>query len=627
MFSDKERQRVFTRRALLLGGAKLLLLGGLAARLYQLQVVEHERYALLAERNRIHVRPIVPDRGEILDRFGYLLATNQPSYRAMLMPEQTPDLAASLDAFSRLISLTAEDRERILSRIRERPRFAGVVLKQDLTWEEVARIEVNRPELPGVSVEVDQRRHYPARDIAGHLIGYVAEPTGDDLAAWNGQVVPSSRVGRTGVERLWQASLHGMPGSRYIEVNAGGRELRDLERQAPTTGDSVRMTIDLGLQRFLVERLSAERSAAGVVLDAMSGEILAMASVPGYDPNLFVGGIRSEEWTRLVSDPLRPLVDKSIGGEFAPGSTFKMIVALAALEAGLVSPDRRVRCTGSFRLGDSLFHCWKRGGHGSLDMAEAIEQSCDIYFYDTALQAGVDAIAAMGRRFGLGQSFELGLPGERPGLLPTISWKAANFREGWQRGETVVAGIGQGYVTATPLQLAIMTARLVNGGVTVRPRLLRGGHAENRGGEGEPPIGLPSDWLDLMRLAMAGVVNSRSGTAFRARISEPGFEMGGKTGTSQVRRITLAERRSGVIANEDLPWERRDHALFVGFAPVDRPRYAAAIVVQHGGGGSAVAAPIARDVLLEAQRRSSADEEIHDHLIAETTGELGNRRG
>jgi penicillin-binding protein 2 len=627
MFSYKDQQKFFTRRALLLGGAQTLLTGGLAARLYQLQVLEYERFALLAERNRVHVKPILPARGRILDRFGSLLALNQPSYRAVLILDETSSPSASVDAFATLIPLSAEDREGILKGIHKSSRLGGTVLKPDLTWEEVARVSVNGPYLPGIFVEVDQRRFYPARGTIGHLVGYVAEPTDDDLAASDGRIVPNARVGRAGVERVWEAALRGRPGSRFMEVNANGRELRELQRTDPTAGGDVRTTVDLGLQQFLTMRFSTERSAAGVVVGVANGEILAMASVPGYDPNLFVGGIRSDEWTRLVSDPLRPLVDKTIGGEFAPGSTFKMIVGLAALQAGLVSPDRRVTCSGTYRLGSSLFHCWKRGGHGSLDMAGAIEQSCDVYFYDTALLTGVDAIASMGRRFGLGQRFELGLPGERPGLLPTTVWKAANFDESWQRGETVVTGIGQGYVTATPLQLAIMTARLVNGGIAVRPRLLRGDATDDRRSEATPPIDLPRTWLDLMRTAMARVVNRPSGTAYRARILDPILQMGGKTGTSQVRRITLAERRRGVVANEDLPWERRDHALFVGFAPVERPRYAAAIVVQHGGGGSAVAAPIARDVLLEAQRRGSADENIHDHLTAEVARDSENRRG
>jgi len=626
MFADKARQRTFERRALFLGGAKLLLFGGLAGRLYQLQVVEHERYSLLAERNRINIKQIMPKRGQILDRFGYALATNEAAFQAVLTPMQTPNISATLDAFAKLIPLTAADRELILGRIRDVPRFAGIVLKQDLTWEEVASVGLNSLDLPGISIEADPKRHYPTRQIACHVIGYVAEPNEHDIATSVGPLPPNSRVGRAGVERLWQASLHGTPGTRYVEVNVSGREVRELERRSPTAGNDVRTTLDIGLQKILVERLAAERSAAGVVLDVTTGEVLAIASVPGYDPNLFVGGIRSDEWKRLISDPLKPLVDKSIAGEFAPGSTFKMIVALAALDAGVTSPSRRVTCTGRFRLGDSIFHCWKRGGHGNLDMADAIEQSCDVYFYETALLTGVDAITAMGRRFGLGRSFVLGLPSERAGFLPTTSWKSANFRERWQRGETVVTGIGQGYVTATPLQLAIMTARLVNGGVMVRPRLLRDSHIDNRSGGTTSAIGLPADWLDLMRTAMVRVVNRRSGTANRVRISDPGFEMGGKTGTSQVRRITLAERRSGVVSNEDLPWERRDHALFVGFAPVERPRYAVAVVVEHGGGGSAVAAPIARDVLLEAQRRRSADDELHDHLIARAAESTPYRR-
>jgi penicillin-binding protein 2 len=404
--------------------------------------------------------------------------------------------------------------------------------------------------------------------------------------------------------------MRGRGGTSQVEVNAVGRPIRELSRSDGDPGLDIALTIDAGLQRFCMQRLSREESAAAVVLEVGTGEVLAAASWPSFDPNDFATGIPAGLWRQLLADTRGPLTNKAVSGMYAPGSTYKMLVALAALEAGVVTPDQRIACPGHMDLGDNRFHCWKRGGHGAVDMVEAIKQSCDVYFYEIARRCGIDRIAAMSRRFGLGQVLGVDLPAERSGLIPTRAWKEGLYKKPWAQGDTLVAGIGQGFVLSTPLQLAVMTARMVNGGRAVDPHLVRdrveGRSLLARADAAAPSLGIPPAHLTLMLKAMSGVVNDPRGTAFRARIEEPEFAMGGKTGTSQVRRITAQERASGMRKPHEVPWNERDHALFVGYAPVREPRYACAAIVEHGGGGSAIAAPIVRDILLEAQRRDSA---------------------
>ena len=378
--------------------------------------------------------------------------------------------------------------------------------------------------------------------------------------------------------------------------------IRELARNEGRPGEDLVVTLDLGLQGYVSRRLAGQ-SAAVVVLDVHTGDVLALASSPSYDPNAFAQGLSRAAWQELVNDPLKPLVDKATAGRYPPGSTFKMIGALAALEAGVVTPEHRVWCTGMVRFGDRDFHCWKRSGHGEMQMIRAIEESCDVYFYDVARRVGIDRIAAMSRRFGFGEPSGIDLPGADPGLVPDRAWKLAKIGTPWQQGETLIVGIGQGYLLATPLQLAVMTARLANGGIAVRPRLsLRGAKVAE-----EPrfeDMGVSPESLAVVVEGMNRSTNSRRGTSYRARISDPDMAMAGKTGTSQVRRITERERASR--KNRQTPWRERDHALYVAFAPLHAPRYAIAVVVEHGGSGARTAAPIARDILWEAQRRDPA---------------------
>jgi penicillin-binding protein 2 len=610
MSREPGRNRLFSRRATLLLGGQLGLFGLLAGRLYWLQVVESEKYQVLSDTNRISLRLVPPVRGKILDRRGEALAVNRPNYRIVLIPELTGNVATTLDVLGNLLSIGEADRRRILRDVARKRRFVPIVIKDNLTWDDVSRIAVNTQDLPGVQFDVGFSREYPLGSDLAHLVGYVAPPAESDLTGDPLLELPDFRIGRNGIERVYDLAMRGRGGTSQVEVNAVGRPIRELSRSDGDPGLDIALTIDAGLQRFCMQRLSREESAAAVVLEVGTGEVLAAASWPSFDPNDFATGIPAGLWRQLLADTRGPLTNKAVSGMYAPGSTYKMLVALAALEAGVVTPDQRIACPGHMDLGDNRFHCWKRGGHGAVDMVEAIKQSCDVYFYEIARRCGIDRIAAMSRRFGLGQVLGVDLPAERSGLIPTRAWKEGLYKKPWAQGDTLVAGIGQGFVLSTPLQLAVMTARMVNGGRAIDPHLVRdrveGRSLLARADAAAPSLGIPPAHLTLMLKAMSGVVNDPRGTAFRARIEEPEFAMGGKTGTSQVRRITAQERASGMRKPHEVPWNERDHALFVGYAPVREPRYACAAIVEHGGGGSAIAAPIVRDILLEAQRRDSA---------------------
>ena len=603
MNRDVERQKLFTRRTALLAGGKTLLLSVLVGRLYYLQVVESENYRTLAEENRINLRLLAPPRGAIVDRRGRPLAVNRQNYQVVVVAEEANDIEATLNALGRIIDISDGERRRVLRDVGRKRKFVPVPVRGNLDWESVSRIEVNAPDLPGIAIDEGQSRYYLHGEDFAHVLGYVApvsekEINGDPLLE-----LPGFRIGKAGIEKVYDLALRGKGGSSEVEVNAVGRVIRELDRKEGEPGADITLNIDLDLQRLATERLDGQ-SGSAVVLDVRTGAVVALVSTPGFDPNAFNRGLSNEEWRGLISNPRSPLADKAIAGQYAPGSTFKPAVALAGLEKGAITPDTTVKCWGRTRLGNAYFHCWKRGGHGTLDLRGALTQSCDIYFYEVAKRVGIDRISAMASRLGLGQTLGLDLPGERTGLLPTRDWKQATIGVPWQMGETLISGIGQGYVLATPLQLAVMAARIANGGRAVTPRVAR---------RPSPPDGVEPDWapddlgldpahLQVVRDGMIGVVNGRHGTARGAAIKEPGMEMAGKSGTSQVRRISKAEREAGVFKNEDLPWERRDHALFIAYAPIDAPRYSVAVVIEHGGGGSKAAAPVAHDILLMAQK-------------------------
>lgn len=624
MRQERSQARVFTRRALLLGGGQAVLFAALGARLYYLQVVEASRYTMLADENRINVRLLPPPRGQVFDRFGEPLAVNVENYRLVLVPEQIGDLERALDIIDRITPLGEADRRRVLREARRKRGFVPILVRGNLSWDEVARIEVNAVDLPGVAIDPGLSRRYPQGDVMGHVVGYVSavaehELTGDPLLE-----LPDFRIGKDGVERFRETELRGSAGASEVEVNAYGRVIRELGRQDGQAGDQVVLTVDLALQRYVSQRLAQEQSAAAVAMDVHTGEVMALVSSPGFDPNLFASGITGPQWNALRQDPRGPLSNKAVSGQYAPGSTFKMMVAVAGLESRAITADQRIHCPGHFELGEQRFHCWKRAGHGPMNMHEALKQSCDVYFYELARRVGIDRLAPMCRRFALGERTGVELPAERAGLIPNREWKQQARKVPWLQGETILTGIGQGYVLTTPLQLAVMTARLVNGGRAVVPRMTRPAvMRENQPTPRRdlfPALGISPQTLAAVRDGMSAVVNEQGGTAYAIRVRDADMAIGGKTGTAQVRRISMAERERGVRRNEDLAWRERDHALFVGYGPVEAPRYAVAVVVEHGGGGSSVAAPIARDILVETMRRDPARVVPPSRVVAEGGG-------
>jgi penicillin-binding protein 2 len=509
---------------------------------------------------------------------------------------------AVLDRLSHIINIDMASLDRAREDMMARAPHVRITIADRLSWEEFASVAVNAPALPGITPEVGLSRVYPLGADFAHVVGYVG-PVSDFYLQSTGDTdpilqTPDFQVGRYAVESRLEQDLRGEAGNLWVEVNSVGRVMRELDREEPVPGDDLQLTIDTGLQNYAQARLGNE-SASAVVMEVETGEVLALASSPSYDPNLFVRGISVADYSSLTENPYRPLASKTVQGLYPPGSTFKMVTALAGLEAGVIDPEETINCNGFVELGTRRFHCWRRGGHGRMNMVDGLSQSCDVYYYDLAQRVGIEAIASMARRLGLGMRHDLPLSGVASGLIPSREWKLANRGSEWVVGDTLNASIGQGLVLSSPLELAVMTSRLATGR-QILPQLVRTINGVDQRADSFAEVDIQAAHLDVMRQGMWSVTNFRRGTAFNARVTEEGYEIAGKTGTSQVRNITAAEREAGVTRNEDLPWDRRDHALFVGYAPADNPRYAVSVVVEHGGGGSAVAAPIARDLLLRA---------------------------
>ncbi|WP_413871136.1 penicillin-binding protein 2 [Albidovulum sp.] len=598
----QESFRTISRRGLLLAGLQGVFATTLAFRMRYLQLDQADEFRLLAEENSIKIRLIPPARGLIQDRNGTVVAGNEQNYRITITPEDAGDTDDVLGRLARLVPLSGEDLEGARREIARRAPTLPITVADRLSWDEFSRVAVNAPVLPGVTTEVGLSRAYPLGPDFAHVLGYVGPVSDYDLSKIEDPdpllQIPRFQIGKLGVEAKLEDALRGKAGTRRIEVNSTGRVMRELDRRDGDPGANVRLTIDHRLQNYVQARLGDE-SAAAVVIDVTTGDILAISSAPSFDPNLFVRGISAADYQRLTENDHRPLADKSVQGAYPPGSTFKLVTALAALDAGVISPSETVWCPGYVELGKRRFHCWKRGGHGHVDLTQSLEQSCDVYYYEVAQRTGIDRLSAMARRLGIGVRFELPMSAISEGLAPDKEWKSRKYGTEWLIGDTLNAGIGQGFVLASPLQLAVMTARVATGRAVV-PRLLRAIGTQELPVEPPADLGLDPAFLAEVRQGMFDVSNSRRGTAYGSRIVDDAMRMAGKTGTSQVRNITAAERARGVVSNDDLPWERRDHALFVCFAPYEAPRYAVSLVIEHGGGGSAAAAPIARDIILQA---------------------------
>ncbi|CAN5254586.1 penicillin-binding protein 2 [soil metagenome] len=586
--SEAQAQFSFTRRSFVLGGAQIGVGVLLAGRMTYLSVFENERYALLAESNRVNLSLIPPRRGWIVDRAGKPLALNRTVFRVDIIPDRLVDQDKTLDTLTNLLGLTSDDRDRIERDIDKASGFQPVQVAEHLDWEKYAALSIRAPDLPGVIPAQGFARYYPEGAAVGHLLGYVGAASAEAYKKTKDPLylTPGYKIGKDGIEKILEPRLRGSPGARRSEVTARGKLVRDLATRPDIPGETLHLSIDAGLQAFAARRLG-ENSGAVTVIDTLTGGILAMASMPAYDPNSFSDGIGRAEYAALTNDDHLPLVNKALQGLYPPGSTSKPSTSLALLEAG-IDPNASIVCTGSYRVGNAIFHCSKRRGHGSISLERAIIQSCDIYFYHFGKMAGIDPLAKMFRKLGLGAEYPLPVPSQRYGTVPDPEWLMRRYKKPWSVFDTVNTSIGQGYVLVSPLQLAVMASRIASGNAIV-PHLM----GANTPGAS---LGINPEHLAFVQQAMGKVVNG-GGTGHVAQLPVPGVQMGGKTGTAQVRRITMAERATGVLSNAALPWKFRDHSLFIGFAPVISPRYAVSVIIEHGGFGAAVAAPVARDTM------------------------------
>lgn len=601
-FEDvNERQGSFLRRTFVLGGATALGITALIGRLGQLQVVQAQEYATLSSQNQFNFRMVPPPRGLIKDRNGVVIAGNRPSFRVLVVRDETKDLDQTLDLLGQVLPDTLERRRAIIRDVNAASKFNPVPVKSDLTWEEFAKVNQYANELPGVMVDMNEARYYPFGGAFAHVVGYVAKVSDRDVKAIRDKgeqppallFNPSFRIGRQGVEKALDTSLRGEPGGNRVEVDARGRVVaEDIGGSRPAVpGKEVILTLDADVQNRALE-VFGDESGACVVMDVRNGDILCMMSAPSFDPNLFVGGVPTKTYRALADYERKPLLDKTINGTFPPGSTFKPTTALALLEAG-VDPNLTVVCTGAYRTGNRVQRCW--GRHGVQNMHNAIKNSCDVYFYAMCNRAGVDNIRKAGLAVGFEHTFDIGVDNQKKGLLPSTEWKARTFPRDpvWHPGETTSVAIGQGAITVNALQLAVMTSRLANGKKALQPRLIKSiGGVEQPSGAEAPDLPFKPEHIEYVRQGMIAVANDRSGTAYRqSQLGLGDIQMAGKTGTAQVRNYGTGSRKSEI-------WALKDHNLFVAFAPVDAPRYAVAVIVEHGGkGGATAGAPRAREVM------------------------------
>ena len=590
-----------TRRGLLVGGLQLGFCGLLAWRMHHLQVEKADSFRLIADENRINIRLIPNQRGEIYDRNGVKLAENEASYKITMVAEDAGDISLILERLSKIIKLSPEDINRSKAELDRSAKFLPVTIVDRLERDDIAKIAVNAPMLPGINPEIGFSRTYPLGEIFAHVVGYVGPVSSRDLELREDPDpllrIPRFQIGKVGIERELETTLRGKAGIKRVEVNALGRVMREIERKEGSKGANLKLTLDTNLQAYVRARLGTE-SASVVVLDCKSGEILAICSSPAYDPNKFVRGISFNDYGILRDDNHRPLASKTVQDAYPPGSTFKMVTVLAALEAGIIDHREKIRCNGHVEVSSRKFHCWKRDGHGNVDLVKSLRESCDVYYYELAQRVGIEKIAEVARVLGLGKSFNIEMSAVTSGLVPDKLWKQNARSREWVVGDTVNSSIGQGYVLSSPLQLAVMMARIATGN-EILPKLIKSINGfESDAVPGE--LSLNKNNLKLIRKALFEVTNDKRGTAYHSRVLDKKSKIIGKSGTSQVRNISTVERTLGVLENKDLPWDQRDHALFVNYAPYDDPKIAVSVVVEHGGSGSTVAAPIARDITLQA---------------------------
>lgn len=595
MLRDIRKNKIFNRRALVLGSAQSALAGALVMRLSYLQLWKHEEYSIQSDSNRI--KPVInpAPRGTVVDRHGFPLTKNDSNYRLLLYLDRKRDVDELVAKLTEVLDLNDEAKNIFITKIKNARRKSIISLMDNLGWDDLARIETNAHLLSGVSIESGIMRRYPYPAETAHFLGYVSLPSEKEIDEneQNLFMHPDFRIGKFGLEKTFDEPLRGKYGVKYVEVNVHEIPLRTLSIKPPVEGSRLHLTIDFGLQKYVTERIK-DVVASAIVLNVKTGEILAYASSPTFDPNNFVEGVSREYWNQVNTDQRKPLSNKPISATYPPGSTFKLMVALAGLESGF-NPNTKVFCNGSYQFGKRAFHCWKEEGHGSLDLMGGIMHSCNTYFFTLANQIGYEKFTEMAKRFGYGEKIDISLYGGKVGNIPSDEWKRKVLKQPWVGGDTLNTAIGQGFVLATPLQMALVTARIANGGIPIKPYLVRNHNIFKQFDtlKNEPLIA--EAHIKFVQEGMRRVVNEAGGTAYGKRIEIKGFEMAGKTGTSQV----ISKREKEMSKEENAA--NANHAIFVGFAPFEDPKYAISVVVEHGGGGSATAAPIAKDIIMEVQ--------------------------
>ena len=589
-----KKVNLINRRLFIITAAKVLVFIGLSTRLYSLQVKDKKKYLTLSDKNRIRESKLPPVRGNFLDFFGNTIAGNNEVYQLHLIPEQVEDFRYVSLRLKQILNLSEREFQKLLKKKNEVKPWDTIVVSDNLNWEQFSRVNNYLYELTGVKSVLSISRIYPYNEDFTHVLGYVSQANEKDIAENNEikeRFVPGLRVGKTGLEKAFEKELLGVNDIQRFEVNAYGKKINQIELQKGTKGKDIKLTIDKEVQNYCTELLR-DKAGSISVMDIYTGEIIAMQSSPSFDPNLFLFGINQDDWQLIRNNPLKPLVNKTISGKYSPGSTIKPIVALSALENGIVDTKFTVKCNGKTEMYGQTYHCWKKKGHGFVDLNNAMKQSCDTYFYEIARRLGVDKLSETADKFGLGQRvFDDLFFNEKKGLVPNTEWKRNALGKGWLLGETIITGIGQGYIQTTPIQLCLMTAQIANGGYKIYPKITT--DQNNNEFDKFEPLFKNQRNIKIVQRSIYSSTNEVMGTSYSSRINDPKYRFAGKTGTAQVKRITEEERELDLKTSE-IPYEQRDHALYVAFGPYENPRYAMSIVIEHGGSGSSTAAPIAK---------------------------------
>jgi penicillin-binding protein 2 len=588
-YSDQKKQvSLFNRRTFILFLLKLSLFSAIGWRLYNIQILDSSKYKTMSKKNQIDLEIIFPIRGKIFDRNKVLIAKNEKVYDVYLIPENTKSINNTLNTLSEFIDIDFAKRRKVIELSTKVKKFEKIKIFENISWSTLEKIETNKYNLQGIFIAEDYLRIYPYKDNLSHLLGYISKPNQQELALPFISKMPNLDIGKEGLEKSFNPLLVGKAGQREIEVNSNGRIIREISKIDSVKGEEVSLSIDLRIQQYAINLLKSHRAGSINVINIKNGEILCMASTPTYDPNKIIQKPNKEYWESILANTLSPLTNRSIQGLYSPGSTFKMIVAIAALKHGIINTDTSHSCNGKIEFGDRLYHCWKTNGHGKMNVTDAIKQSCDVFFYEISKKLGIDKIAEVAKDFGLGQSYDISMPNQKTGIVPNKKWKKEKIGESWYAGETLISAIGQGFVLTNPLQLAVMTSIIASNGKMVEPTIIKGNPVIFKKNEKY------SREIKIIKKAMFQVVNENKGTAFKSRLED--IKFAGKTGTSQVRRISLSERESDDFREKEQEWKNRDHALFVGYMPYDDPKYSISVIIEHGGSGASTAAPIAKQI-------------------------------